>query len=234
MMTQLIVQTALSLAPVSAVHDAAAWATTSDSSTTRLATPPIALVQPESVPPAPSSDSQPDARSAATDAGAASASIPFGRAGSNSLVLGFGYLNDFDDIQAGEVHAGYSHFLCDSLEFSVELTAWYVDQDDDTGAINPGFQFRWHFLHADDYAWTIYGEAGIGLLFAFDNVPDDGTGFNFSPRAGAGATFRLSDDLRLQLGVRWQHFSNGRIEGNDRNPGLDGLMAYVGFVIPLN
>lgn len=206
---------------------------------------PTFVMQPESTPPQPASGAASDpaasGQPATGEAEATKPGISFGRSGSNSLILGFGYLNDFDDIQAGEIHVGYSHFLCDELEFNVELTGWYFDQNDDTGAINPGFNFRWHFLHGaygdvgDPYDWTIYGEAGIGLLFAFDNVPDEGTGFNFSPRAGAGATFRLNDDgLRLQLGFRWQHFSNGRIEGDGRNPGFDGVMGYVGFVIPLN
>ncbi len=220
-------------------HTAVAGTPHNDAATRGILTTPALELSGEVSQPEPQPSGADKTAQADTSPGDAKArksdGIPFGRAGSNSLVLGLGYVNDLDDIQAGEIHAGYSHFLADEIEFSVELTAWYFDQQDDTGALNPGFQFRWHFLHDDEYSWTIYAEAGIGLLFAFDNVPDTGTGFNFSPRAGLGTTFRLNDDgLRLQLGARWQHFSNGRIEGDVRNPGFDGLMGYVGLIIPLN
>lgn len=111
-------------------------------------------------------------------------------------------MHDFEEDQAGELHLGVSHFIADEVEFSVELTGWYFDQTgENTGGVNPGFNFRWHFLHDASYDWTIFGEAGIGLLFAFDEVPDGGTGFNFTPRAGVGFTTRIDDSGdRLQIG----------------------------------
>jgi len=159
----------------------------------------------------------------------------FGMAGTDWITLGLGYSNDFSQNQAGEVHASFSRFLDDDLEFAVELSGWYFDQKgDNTGGLNPTMNLRWHFYHADDYDWSVYGEIGIGLLFAFDNVPDGGTGFNFTPRAGAGFTKALWEDgTRLQFGVRWAHISNGRIEGPERNPGRDSIMLYAGIIFPL-
>lgn len=158
----------------------------------------------------------------------------FGVAGSNWFSVGVGYMHDFEEDQAGELHLGYSHFIADEVEFNVELTGWYFDQTgDNTGGVNPGFNFRWHFLHDEPYNWTVFAEAGIGLLFTFDEVPDGGTGFNFTPRAGMGFTTRIDDcGDRLQIGLRWQHISNGRIEGDSRNPGRDSLMGYIGIMFP--
>ncbi len=76
------------------------------------------------------------------------------------------------------------------------------------------------------------GFAG-GLLFAFDNVPEGGTGFNFLPRLGVGFTKQLDEDgTRLIMGVRWQHLSNGRIEGDERNPSRDSVMVWAGVMFP--
>jgi hypothetical protein len=160
--------------------------------------------------------------------------IGFGHAGSSFISVGLGYMNDFSDDQAGELYVGYSHFIADELEFILELGAWYFDQDgDNTGAVSPVMNLRWHFLHDEAYDWSVFGEAGFGLLFAFDNVPDGGTGFDFLPRLGAGFTKALDDDgTRLVMGVRWQHISNGRIEGDARNPGRDSLMVWAGVMFP--
>jgi hypothetical protein len=187
----------------------------------------------------PSTPQEPGAEKPVETQGAGELAAPghprFCTSGSSWLTLGLGYSNDLGEDQAGEVHASYSRFLDDDLEFVVELSGWYFDQrGDNTGGINPTMNLRWHFLHADDYDWTVYGDIGIGFLFAFDNVPDGGTGFNFTPRAGGGITKALWDDeTRLQLGVRWAHISNGRIEGSERNPGRDSLMVYAGIIFLL-
>lgn len=187
--------------------------------------------QPEAQPAA-SPGAQPDANGPAP-AGAPER-IRFGHAGSSFISAGLGYMNDFSDDQAGEVFVGYSHFIADELEFNLELGAWYFDQEgDNTGGIGPVMNLRWHFLHDDAYDWSVFGEAGFGLLFAFDNVPDGGTGFDFLPRLGAGFTKALDDEgTRLVMGVRWQHISNGRIEGDERNPGRDSLMVWAGVMFP--
>jgi hypothetical protein len=55
---------------------------------------------------------------------------------------------------------------------------------------------------------------------------------------GAGATFDIDSEdgpnhgARLMIGLRWQHISNGRIEGDSNNPAFDGLCAYAALVIP--
>lgn len=177
---------------------------------------------------------QPAADVKAKPTDAAPVKHTFGQPGGWWLTLGGGYANDFNHDQDFNIHAAFSTFLATELEFSIELAGWYFDQEGtDTGGINPNMVFRWHFWHADNFDWTVYGDVGIGLLFSFDDVPDGGTSFNFTPRAGMGFTTRIGDDdTRLQIGVRYHHISNGRFQGDDRNPSRDSIMVYAGIIFP--
>ena len=83
----------------------------------------------------------------------------------------------------------------------------------------------------------MFTDLGIGLLGATDPVPrrggTEGTKFNFTPRIGGGFTRQLNDEgVRLEVGLRWAHVSNGRISGNDENPGRDSMMLYTGLIFP--
>ncbi|HRQ71803.1 MAG TPA: acyloxyacyl hydrolase [Phycisphaerales bacterium] len=158
----------------------------------------------------------------------------FTRAGSTWLTLGGGVAPDFTDNTDYNAFLAWSKFLVDDVEFMLELGGWYHDQpDDDAFGFNPNLVFRWHFLKSEDLAWTVYADAGVGLLLATDDVPQGGTNFNLMPRAGAGVTRRITDDgARLILGVRWHHISNARINGQDENPSRDALMFYAGVTFP--
>lgn len=158
----------------------------------------------------------------------------FGRPGAWWITLGGGYANDFEGDHDFNLHGAVSAFLATELEFAVELGGWYFKQEGpDTGGVNGSMIFRWHFLHDDDFAWTIYADAGIGLLGAFNEVPDGGTNFNFTPRAGLGFTHQIGDGpARFQLGVRYHHISNGRLEGDGSNPSRDAIMVYAGIIFP--
>jgi hypothetical protein len=161
--------------------------------------------------------------------------IPFGEAGSTWLTFGGLFAYDFGEEKDYNLHAAYSHFLADRLEFSVEMGGWYFAQDgDDTGGISGQMIFRYHFWNTPDWEWSVFTDIGIGLLAAFDEVPDGGQEFNFVPRAGAGFTKRISDetDARLQVGVGWHHISNGRYTGDLNNPSRDSVMIYAGVMIP--
>ncbi len=164
----------------------------------------------------------------------------YGRSGSRWWTFGGLYANDFDDAQDVNLHVAFSEFLADDLEFAVEAAGWYFDQPGgNTGGVSGSMVFRWHALHAEDYRWTLFGDAGIGLLGAFDDVPSGGTGFNFLPRLGGGLTWALNESVdgasrgpRLMVGVRWHHISNARIQGDDNNPGRDSVAGYVALTIP--
>lgn len=158
---------------------------------------------------------------------------PFGAKGSWWWSVGGGVGLGADDADGDyTAHFGLHTFLVDDFELAMEFGPWYFDQDVDdaiAGAFN--LMFRWHFINRDRY--SVFAEAGAGLMVASDEVPDGGSEFNFMPRVGAGMTWRFSDGpARLILGARWQHISNGRVYGDDRNPGRDTAMIFTGVVIP--
>lgn len=138
-----------------------------------------------------------------------------------------------------------SWFLADRFEFGVELSGFYFDQpsaqvgatgDDATGGASFRLMGRWHFVGGSysDAAperldWTIFADAGIGMVFSADDVPSGGTSVNFIPTAGVGATFRLDDSgTRLVIGARWHHISNARVNGDSDNPDFNAPMGYIG------
>lgn len=161
-------------------------------------------------------------------------STRYGEAGSRWWTVGALHANDFDKANDFNLHGAFSQFLADDFEFAIEAAGWYFDQPGtNTGGVSGSMIFRWHFWHADDYDWSVFGDAGIGLLAAFDDVPDGGTSFNFVPRVGGGFTKAIGEDgARLMVGVRWHHISNARIFGNDRNPARDALAGYVAITFP--
>ncbi|MFO0872828.1 MAG: acyloxyacyl hydrolase [Phycisphaerales bacterium] len=158
------------------------------------------------------------------------ASVPvahkrFGEMDSIRLNLLGGYGTSFDDTQYIEGTIGLSWFFVDNVSLDLELMGLGIDQDrGDTGAINGSLLFRWHFLVHE--SWTMYFEGGCGLLYAGNNVPPDGTQFNFTPQVGFGFTYDLGNDVRLMTGTRWFHMSNARLSAS--NPGVDTMLFYAG------
>lgn len=155
----------------------------------------------------------------------------FGAEGQEWITIGTGASHDFSGNGGYDIHASWSTFIIEDVEFSLELATWYYQQKGENAfGINPQFIFRYHYYKSDDAKWTLFAEAGIGLLFANHDVPVKGSSFAFTPRAGFGVTRQLTDDLRLQVGVRWAHISNARINGDSRNPSRDSLMLYAGLM----
>ena len=150
------------------------------------------------------------------------------------LTLGTGVAYDFESDYDFNGHIAASTFIATDFEFAVEAAGWYFDQEGpNTGGVSGSMVFRWHFCHDESYSYTIFGDAGIGLLGSFDNTPADGSSFNFLPRIGLGATFKLDDvGDRLQIGIRYHHISNARINGDGDNPARDSVMLYAGIIFP--
>jgi opacity protein-like surface antigen len=165
-------------------------------------------------------------------AGAPAPPPEFGAAGSKWWTVGAAAADNFQNAVDVNIHGAYSYFLAKDVECAFEAAVWHFNQPGDNPFGGSGsLVLRWHFINTGD--WTVYADAGIGLLLATDDVPPDGTSFDFLPRAGAGFTRRLTDDgLRLQVGVRWHHVSNARITSDEDNPGRDAAMLYAGLVFP--
>lgn len=165
------------------------------------------------------------------------ARVEFGAEGSRwwTILGGWGHGLSDDELKKGDdfnLAGSLSWFIVKDVSVDAELGAWYHNQPgNDAASLNPSMVFRWHFVNTGD--WTVYADIGIGFLVASDAVPSTGTAFDFTPRVGVGFTRRLGEsDTRLVVGLRWAHFSNARVLGDDDNPSRDDLMAYGGLTFP--
>lgn len=159
----------------------------------------------------------------------------FGKTGSRWVSIGAGAASngDFTDLN---LYGRYEYFIARDIEIIGELGVWnYQQEGKDATGFNPALVLRYHFYHGERWTWFIDG--GIGFLFSTDPVNrtdgDEGSSFNFTPRAGGGFTRAIGDEgARLEVGMRWAHVSNARISGNNDNPGRDSLMLYAGLIFP--
>jgi len=172
---------------------------------------------------------------ASTDGGAgAPTSSPtrkrFGEAGALRLNLLGSYADNFHDAEQFGGGVGMSYFIVDDFSIDLELLGWgFSQRGSDAAGGNLNLLFRWHFLRRGPF--TLYGDAGAGILITTDDVPYDGSPFNFTPQAGVGASWEFGDDVHLLVGLRWHHISNARIYSD--NPARDSLQIYAGISLPL-
>jgi lipid A 3-O-deacylase len=157
---------------------------------------------------------------------------PFGFAGSEYIIYNAGYGSDFKDHQLARAGFGIGYFMDDDLSIDLDFNALYFEQDlgEDTfgGSIN--LLLRWHFFHDDERTWSVYGDAGAGLMLTSEKVPSNGSRFNFTPQIGAGISFDIGGEARMFTGVRWHHVSNANVY--DENPGIDFLLIYAAIAFP--
>ncbi len=181
--------------------------------------------------------SQPETPADGAPPADAAATPEWGESGAWSWTVGAGAaVGGSDSTAYANAFVSFDYFLVDDFEIGLEAAGWFFDQDGDRDAGGGSFivNFRWHFLKEEERRdWTVFANIGAGLLGATNEVPPGGSEFNFMPRAGMGFTLRLGDGPeRLTGGIQWQHFSNGRIFGSDRNPGTDAVMFYLGVTFP--
>lgn len=137
-----------------------------------------------------------------------------------------------DDFESGHFFGGavsFTYFMVKnfSVDFEIGLAKFGQDGPDAWGG-NFNILLRWHFLARD--TWSLYVDGGVGFLRTNDDVPDNGSNYNFTPQAGIGASFDIGNDWRLMVGVRWHHISNA--DTADSNPGRDSLLGYAGISVP--
>jgi hypothetical protein len=142
--------------------------------------------------------------------------------------------SDFHDVSHAMGGIGWSYFLERDLTIDFEVNGMFISQErgSDTVAGNLTMLLRWHFRIDDSQRWSLYADAGIGLLYAGSDVPQKGSAFNFTPQLGVGASFLLDEanDTRLLTGMRWHHISNANTFEDNR--GVDALMLYAGINMP--
>jgi hypothetical protein len=159
----------------------------------------------------------------------------FGATGSRWIGIGTGVASngEFNDVN---LYGRYEYFIAKDIELIGELGVWSYEQDGkDATGFNPALVLRYHFYNGEK--WSFFVDGGIGFLFSTDPVNrtdgDEGSSFNFTPRAGGGFTRAIGEEgVRLEAGLRWAHVSNARISGNNDNPGRDSLMLYAGLIFP--
>lgn len=124
---------------------------------------------------------------------------------------------------------GFNYFVWDNFSLGAEIQGLRAIQDgDDAWAGEIGFMLHHHLIRFG--GCSIFADFNFGPVWSTEQVPADGTQFNFITRIGAGATARLTDDMHLMFGVRYFHLSNARIEGVERNPNINGIEGYVGLM----
>jgi hypothetical protein len=136
--------------------------------------------------------------------------------------------------------ATFSTFVADNIELGIEPGLWYFAQKGkDTEGVSLSFVARYHWFptasgntsRARD--WSLFGELGIGVLYAFADTPVGGSHLNFLPRVGGGVTVPIDNSgTRLFISARWHHVSNARISGNNGNPSRNGVLFTVGVEMP--
>ena len=158
-------------------------------------------------------------------------STTFGAEGTQRWALLGGWGIDVKHDSNNEVSFGakWEYFIVDGFAFAPELKLWGFFQDGgDAFGGSLDLLFEWHFLRYD--TWSIYGDAGVGLLGTTRNVPINGSEFNFTPQAGFGVTWDIGNDNRWFIGVRWHHISNAGLYSD--NPGRDSVYIYTGLNMP--
>jgi hypothetical protein len=156
---------------------------------------------------------------------------PFGTPDTSYWSINFGGGIDFDERTAGRVGLGTGYFIAENVSLDVDLALCYFDQPGDNAyGINGSLLLRWHFITDDEYKWSLYGETGAGLMGTTDDVPANGTSFNFTPQLGFGATFDIGERRRLFTGIRWFHVSNANTF--EDNPAVDFAMIHATIAFP--
>jgi hypothetical protein len=119
-------------------------------------------------------------------------------------------------------------YFLDNAAFDVQVPIYFAHDDEIAGGFGLQALARYHFLNVQRF--SLYADILGGILWTSDDFPTGGTEFNFTYAGGPGASYRMTEHAHLLAGFRFQHVSNGFIEGRDRNPILNSLGGYVGVM----
>ena len=153
----------------------------------------------------------------------------FGEEGTWRYHFNLSYADQFDDANFVSGSVGVSYFFIENLSLNIELQLLAVSQDGpNSTAVALNLLFRYHFYTQD--TWSLYFDGGAGILKGTQDIPADGSSFNFTPQLGFGVSFDVGKDWRGMVGVRWYHISNANTR--DSNPGRDHFQVYGGLSLP--
>lgn len=125
--------------------------------------------------------------------------------------------------------AGLNYYFLDNWAFGFEATGLLADQPDhDSAAGGADLLLRTHLLNEGNF--SLFGDFAAGILEASRTIPPQGTDFNFTIQTGVGSIYQLTPRFGLITGLRYMHLSNARQEGPARNPSLNAIEGYFGFV----
>lgn len=138
--------------------------------------------------------------------------------------------SDFDGVTLGIVDAGVTWYVAEGVGFGVFVEGLYASLGDGAGDGDSwggggGALVRWHFVREE--TWTVFAEAGCGVVVSSEAVPDRGTTTNFTPRVNIGASFALSPTSSLLVRAGWFHMSNAQI--GQENDGVDAASIGIGL-----
>ena len=78
---------------------------------------------------------------------------------------------------------------------------------------------------------SVFWEIGPGISYATNEVPVGGTRFNYVFQVGSGMSYTFRSGVNLVGGLRWLHLSNNSLNGRDKNPDIQAVGIYVGWVV---
>lgn len=178
---------------------------------------------------APNAAQQP--ASTAPSSNASEPHLSFGEVGARYFYVHGGGGSDLDTGHMARGGFGWSEFIARDFSLDMELSVLYFNQDGpDAVGVNFNMILRWHFWFNEDRTWSLYADAGAGLMLATADVPEDGSSFCFTPQLGFGMSFDVESNRRLLAGLRWHHVSNANTF--EDNPGRDGVLLYLMLAIP--
>ena len=161
-------------------------------------------------------------------------SVEFGTKGQKRWYVQGAFATTLDNQESdprrfGLVGAGLSKFFINAHSVNLELNTIYFDQPGTNAVgLNLALLGRWHIVRQPN--WSLFIGGGAGVMGTTSDVPEKGASFNFTPQAGAGATFALKNDRRLLVGLNWHHISHADLF--NANPGRDSIMGYIGVDFP--
>ena len=134
-----------------------------------------------------------------------------------------------ESLFGGTVGLGYT--FAERWQVNTELSFLRVSQDTSYDVLLPVVSGIMRGRAYEGGPVTVFLEIGPGVSYASDEVPAGGTRFNLVLQAGGGMTYRLVPRLNLVGGLRWLHVSNNSLNGRSKNPDIQALGMYLGWIV---